>query len=541
MKRFKYFSALMLLCLLMSIPIYANDSKDLIVEGSDYELLWTLDSSGKLTVTNTAGYVTAMHDYNGFNMPWYDVFDDIQAVELIGFNSIGAYAFCGCEKLESLYSETPISKIGNGAFADCPNLKKFDVCIYGFSVYEIGKNAFANCSALQAFTFKRDTTIDAYAFGNCTGLQSIYFCTSDDTGTFSLYNFKSASDSFQHVDATVYYPTGCMLTYDAKNLSSGGNFTWKESYAGICGAKSSWNFDPQSGELFLYGDGALNTLSSGNFQPWSPFKKAITSVMIADGLEILPSYTFEYLESLEKITLPQTLKKIACNAFNDCANLNNLLIPQSVTELTHQFNRCSSLHDVYYLGDRKQWEKVIGQETATATITVHTLRDQSISPTCIYSGTEAYYAFENSTVYSGIYDEQGHPISSVIKLPPLGHDFSEDDLCKNGCGVVYEPIRMEVHSVEAVNPTTYSYKVTVISNDTPKGSLIVAAYDKLGRFIGFGQSPIAFEICEGMDFNRVSVSGNVLLTGIPLSYKVFFWESLSTCVPFAEAVGNKLS
>ncbi len=68
-----------------------------------------------------------------------------------------------------------------------------------------------------------------------------------------------------------------------------------------------------------------------------------------DGHKItaLGAYSFAYLEKLEKVTIPKSVKSIGTGAFMECDNLKSVKIPDSVTSIRNSaFAYCYKLSDV---------------------------------------------------------------------------------------------------------------------------------------------------------------------------------------------------
>jgi len=129
----------------------------IIESGTIGDLTWTLNEKGTLTISGKGempDYVPDMlpSSYGYYYYPytpWYYYRADITRV-IIGNN---------------------VSRVGNYAFADCPNLTSVTI---GNSVTFIGTFAFAECSGLTSVTIPNSvTSIERYAFYGCSGLTSV--------------------------------------------------------------------------------------------------------------------------------------------------------------------------------------------------------------------------------------------------------------------------------------------------------------------------------------------------------------------------------
>ncbi len=85
--------------------------------------------------------------------------------------SIGDWAFCGCESLQSIVIPNSVTSIGDWAFCGCESLQSI---VIPESVTSIGNYAFYDCISLQSIVIPESvTSIGNYAFYDCISLQSI--------------------------------------------------------------------------------------------------------------------------------------------------------------------------------------------------------------------------------------------------------------------------------------------------------------------------------------------------------------------------------
>ena len=185
------------------------------------------------------------------------------------------------------------------------------------------------------------------------------------------------------------------------------------------------------GVLTISGTGAINYASSGTKYPWYEYRNEFTEIVVESGITSVPDYAFEYLENVTSITLPETVTSLSLNAFNDCGSLNHLLLPSSLTSISGTSNtgspafiRCESLTDLYYLGTAEEWAALANANRVTSAnseMTIHFLVLFEPTVTCTSAGTAAYYRFDDTSVYGGMYSMDKEPISQPEFLPALGH------------------------------------------------------------------------------------------------------------------------
>jgi hypothetical protein len=88
-----------------------------------------------------------------------------------GITSIGASAFCACDKLVAITLPDSLTFIGQNAFTYCSLLKSI---VIPDSVTSLGMGAFASCLELGAVTISRNiASIGEYAFFDCPRLAEV--------------------------------------------------------------------------------------------------------------------------------------------------------------------------------------------------------------------------------------------------------------------------------------------------------------------------------------------------------------------------------
>lgn len=401
---------------------YTNTPQPVVKAGSCGDNLeWTLDENGTLTISGSG----SMDSFTPGGAPWYPWRDEIRSVifaESRSISSVGSYAFYNCAALTHVDLGVWVDSIGSRAFANCTALQEFYYGVYSPSSASIGSLAFYGCSALETLSVPVPTAIATYAFEGCTALDSIYI------NYYSGYapSITAAENAFTGVNATVYYPQG--MSQPSFGSAHGGTLQFANVPYGTCGLDTQWAFDAASGTLTLSGSGVPQEYFAGHWTPWTGLMDSITTVVVNKGITGISNHLFEFLEKAETISLPDGLKTLPYTAFNNCYLLNNLLIPASVVSMGNDvgFTRCSSLTDVYYVGTAEDWAKVAYSDSfrscfESAKTTLHCLTLQENPPTCTENGTESYYAFDNRTVYSAMYDENKQVITQLEIIPATNH------------------------------------------------------------------------------------------------------------------------
>ena len=342
--------------------------------------------TGTLTISGT-GY---MYDYSASNpAPWKDQISEItKAVVEPGVASIGAYAFAGCENLETVTIPYGLESIGDYAFADCAKLTgvavpavltglgtgAFSGCesltsitIPG-GVDTISDSAFEDCSGLEEVILQEGLVrIESAAFKNCSALQAIEFpvglkyiydeafsgCKSLKEITFQGDAPNTISeDAFTGVVANAYYYCRNTTWTEKKMQNYGGKLTWssfnkEEDASGKCGANLTWNYEAATDTLTISGTGAMYDYADAAETPWNQLQLVVVKIVVEDGAATIGSRAFSALPELQEVILPESVTHIGDVAFAVCENLAAINIPSKVTYIGEMcFQNCSKLNNV---------------------------------------------------------------------------------------------------------------------------------------------------------------------------------------------------
>ena len=207
---------------------------------------------------------------------------------------------CGhsLSEIKKVIIKKGITSIGEGAFEGCSSLNSIKI---PNSVMWIGEGAFYGCSSLNSIKIPNSVTIiGRYAFYGCSSLNSI-----------------KIPNSVTSIRSYVFYGCSSLNSIEIPN-----------SVTSIGGSA-------------FYGCSSLN------------------SIKIPNSVTSIGGSAFYGCSSLNSIKIPISVTSIDWRTFEGCSSLNSIEIPNSVTSIWNfAFYGCDSLTDVYYTGNKTQWEKV---------------------------------------------------------------------------------------------------------------------------------------------------------------------------------------
>jgi hypothetical protein len=234
--------------------------------------------------------------------------------------------------------------------------------------------------------------------------------------------------------------------------------------SGNCGANGGnvkWTLD-SDGLLTISGEGEISS-----YKPFSDYCNSIITVIIENGVTVIPDFVFESCVNLRKVNLPSSLTSIGMSAFWCCKSLAEINLPSSLTSIGgYAFGYCESLKeitipdgittieqrmftsceglekiilpnslktiaqdafyitnlsDIYYIGTADEWNEVEIQ----GKYTIHPSNYQMHYCTRVVASDNIC---DKNGANNGMY------CSDCNKYFP-GHDWTKGDgVCANGCG-----------------------------------------------------------------------------------------------------------
>ena len=222
--------------------------------------------------------------------------------------SIGAGAFNCCGGLTSVTIPCSVTSIGNHAFGGCSGLTSVTI---PDSVTSIGEEAFCDCSGLKCITIPNSvTSIEYGVFSGCSGLTSITI--PDSVTSIGESAFCGCSGL-----ASVMVPDSVTSIED-------------KAFKGCKGLADKNGFVILRNVLYDYfGNGETVVIPKGvtSIGGEAFFDRRVKSVTISEGVTSIGDSAFS-CEGLTSISIPDSVTSIGEGVFQDCSDLENLLLPK---------------------------------------------------------------------------------------------------------------------------------------------------------------------------------------------------------------------
>lgn len=286
--------------------------------------------------------------------------------------SIGEYAFSGCSALVSVKIPDSTTAIENYAFSGCSGMTTLEI---GNSVTNIGDYAFQGCASLLSVTIPDSTT--------AIGRQAFYRCT-------SLTNIKFGEDLAKIGEQSFYNCSSLKSVVINKNLTSIGGLAFYD-----CTLLQSFTVDVDN---IAYASDSYGVLFNKEMTTLIqyPIGNARKTYTIPESVVTVYDYAFYNADYLtEVIAINSSLATIGQFAFSDCASLNHIYLPKTLSSVNYHAFSSTKLTEVHYKGTEEEWGLVTIYhsnnylENATKCFNCTCLDNKPIEPEC-FSVTYAY-------------------------------------------------------------------------------------------------------------------------------------------------------
>lgn len=285
-----------------------------------------------------------------------------------GLTEIPDSTFSRSDIVEVVLPST-ITKIGDGAFYNCTNLKRINL---GDNLNFVGESAFKGCVSLEELYLGHSfQTSYLSSFSGLSGLKKVILNCNNvpgnetmqyswyllDTKTanglefvigkdvevatyFNLFEHHGSVNEFNTV-STVTFEDGCKVRELDGTFRGFYNLTsvvLPESVKKV--GKSTFEQCQSLESIDLSGVTELDT--ENLFANCSSLK----SVILPDNLTEIGPYMFSNCKSLVSLTIPQSVTVIGEKAFSQCA-IETIVLPQNLTEIGTKAFYISSLKEIF--------------------------------------------------------------------------------------------------------------------------------------------------------------------------------------------------
>ena len=251
--------------------------------------------------------------------------------------NIGVSAFLSCESLTSITIPSGVTSINDVAFAYCTSLKSIELPDH---LVSIGVSAFGGCKSLENIVIPAEvTSVGSRAFSACTSLESITLPPS----VTSIGN--SAFDSCTSLKA-VFAKEG--LPLESASIPSGAVKIYYQvedlGYVSILKARANAQTSIESIEIpKTIGGLDVRVIKEEAFKNC----RNIKNIILPDSITEIQNSAFSYCTSLESINIPAGVTSIGNYAFDSCTSLESINIPMGITSIgDYAFEDCTALKSV---------------------------------------------------------------------------------------------------------------------------------------------------------------------------------------------------
>ena len=317
----------------------------------------------KITITTTANNIENIIPKHLIGIYTICINGEIDAITLYNIKTIVTDNYEAQISLD-LSNTTGLTKINNEIFSNFYNLTNI---ILPNSITYIGDSAFSDCSSLENIIIPDSVTfISNYAFSGCNNLKNItfentndwYHSDNEDYTDSILIDVTNKSDNAAYL-RSIYPNYWCRkntintTTNDIENaiseLSAGLytiNTSGKITPVTIFNIKSSMINNPNAKiSLDLSNTTGLQGIDNEAFSECYN----LTNIILPNSITTIGSNTFNNCNSLTSIIIPNSVTSIGDSAFEYCGNLENVTIGSGVTTIgTNAFNECNNLTSVIF-------------------------------------------------------------------------------------------------------------------------------------------------------------------------------------------------
>lgn len=263
-----------------------------------------------------------------------------------GITKIRNNAFYNCQTVTSIEIPEGVLEIGYDAFALCKNLESITI---PNTVTRIGSSAFSECLKLANVSLPNQITkIETFLFSGCVSLSSLTIPKTvnliEGTAFERCSNLEEISVDSENtkyiVENDILYNRDKTKLVRYSTKKPAGDLQILSSVTCI----GEYSCSGCSNLTNVTIPGHITKIETRAFDNC----RNLQSVIMAKGVqEVGGSEVFAFCSSLTNVTLPDTITKIGHRIFDSCSELTGITIPKSVVSMgTNPISRCAKLTNV---------------------------------------------------------------------------------------------------------------------------------------------------------------------------------------------------
>ena len=315
--------------------VFAEDNTNTwdISANGDGSVIAKLSDDGTLTISGNGN----MKDCGNYeNDSWWNVKENIKNVLInAGVTNIGEYAFEYCSNLVSIKIPNTITSIGDYAFDECSSLISIEI---PESVTSIAVPAFSSCNSLTSINVseknKKYLSDNGVLYTkNITEL--IKYPAGKKEKEYEI------SNSVKNIEIGAFNSCSNLTTIEIPN-----SVTNIETHAfSYCNSLININVS-ENNQKYLSDNGVLYTKDKRELLMY-PVGKKEREYIIPEGVKIIGFDAFENCYNLEDVKIPNTVIMIYGRAFSNCINLSSIKISEKVGYIgDFAFSNCINLKEI---------------------------------------------------------------------------------------------------------------------------------------------------------------------------------------------------
>lgn len=418
-----------------------------------------------------------------------------QAVVPEGVLRIGDGAFADCPELAAVSLPASCSQLGTGLFAGS-GLRSFSVPQEAETVPE---NTFDDCTDLAAISIPASVTaVAANAFSGCTALRDVYYAGSAEE--YASITVASGNEALQNARLHAAAAGPADLIYNIEGASVGDNLTVE-----IVGLS-----DPErSGAVRIPAvlDGYPVTAIGPN-----AFERCVnlTAAELPDSLQTIGADAFRYCAALESVTFGESLTSLGAYAFSGCTALTAVALPDSLREAgDFAFAVCPALESAVLPNSMETPGEYLFAYSGLTSFRVP--RSWTGIPKGTFQGCSS---LATATIPAGIYaiGEEAFAACGALKnVYLLGSDAEADSIQVADGNAPYESAAKTVSNLvldlaAGENGASYIVGAAVSPNGTPVSGMLPALRAEVGESADICMAGPESDVCAGTDIVGTGMS-----------------------------------